>query len=201
MSKILYIENDKELTESFQEVVLDMGDGWQVEIVHHMAGAEGKIRGTKDYEAYVIDVMLPKNADELKKLESLELERLKKLDKLTGIRGRSDGDMERGFELRKEIDWLDLEIDKHLDKEGGIGLLKLICSVRSDRIKYGKLHLPVVFWTARSAPELKRSCEELVDEKFLGWIEKPEDEEFVYDTIKGLLEAAQRKQQKKERNG
>jgi CheY-like chemotaxis protein len=89
--------------------------------------------------------------------------------------------------LLKGIEALDEQIDDHLNKEGGIEVLKHIRDTRTKGSEGDKLRLPVIFWTARAAFELKTRCEEYVEERFLRWLEKPEDEEVVYETLGALL--------------
>lgn len=183
VKRVFYVENDKDLVESFQEVINDYPN-IELTITYQMEGAKQIIKDEEPFDGYIIDIMLPRAEKDLAALEEKERERTNLLDELIS---KTDFESEslslEILKLRRQIDEVDAEIEVLLNMEGGLELVELIAKKHSIE----KLEVPVIFFTARAAPELKDKCKEFVHDKFFYWFEKPEDEEVVAKTLSKLL--------------
>lgn len=193
VKRILYIENDKGLVESFREVVRDPATSGghaviQLTVAYDMEQAKDLINSKGPFDAYIIDTMLPRNQSDLERLEKAEEERMGHLDELiksTNLESEKLSD--KIFALRRKIDGVDEEISRLVDEKGGLRLIELIANKHCCKEPRAPLEVPVIFWTARAAPELKDACKEHVRPEDFRWIEKPTDEEEVLGELVKLL--------------
>jgi CheY-like chemotaxis protein len=191
--RILYIENDKGLVESFREVVNDRANSGrhaaiQLTVAYHMQEAEELIGNKTPFDGYIIDIMLPRNQGDLERLERAEEKRMGLLDELiksTDFEAQHLSDQTLRF--RREIDHVDEEISRLVDEEGGVRLVELIAKKHCGKEAPEPLEVPVIFWTARAAPELKDKSRQYVEGKYFRWMEKPADEEEVFGQLVRLL--------------
>lgn len=183
VKRVFYVENDKDLVESFQEVINDYQD-IELAIAYQMENAKQIIGGQAPFDGYIIDIMLPRTEKDLAALEEKEGERTNLLDDLIGKTNfESEGISPEILGLRRKIDEVDAEIEVLLNMDGGLELVELIAKKHSTE----KLEVPVIIFTARAAPELKDKCKEFVRKQFFRWFEKPEEEEVVAKTLVELL--------------
>jgi len=183
--RILYIENDEALVESFKEVVTERAKGGiQLTVAYHMDQAKNIIEKEAAFDGYIIDIMLPRDQEDWKKLEEAEDRRMKLLDDLIES---TDLELQKlkpeAFKLRKEIDEVDEEIGRLVDEEGGVRLVELIAKRHCAKEPPEALGVPVIFWTARAAPELQAKCRQYVGDEYFKWMEKPTGEEEVLDEM------------------
>lgn len=184
--KVLYIENDGELVESFKPIL--EGKSITVSIARHMEEAKQYIR-KEVFDGYIIDTMLPQDKDGLEELERKEKERMDILDELISKTKFSNGLTDDIIQLRMQIDAFDEEIEELLNLKGGLELVKEIAKKHFPKKEKPKLDVPVIFFAARAAPELVRECREYVKDEFFRWYEKPSDEETVAEDLSILLKA------------
>ncbi|MGC9973396.1 MAG: hypothetical protein ABSE56_22705 [Bryobacteraceae bacterium] len=170
---ILLIENDKELTALLEKLL-----PWELRprkvatiVKHHVAEAT-EVLQTRflDLRGLIVDIMLPRNEEELGTLEDLEKSRREMLGELKECRTQTGTEAEeriRGFRL--EIDELDAQIERAQDLEGGVNLLAAVLNERHEEF----ITIPTVFFTARALPHLRARAEKLVKPGVFTWIQKP----------------------------
>jgi CheY-like chemotaxis protein len=193
--RILFIENDQRLTDSFEECVRDEEkDGrvpFPVEILVARDMAEARDALSRDIlpDALLVDLMLPRDKDDLEQLELLEKERRELVKELFHMAGFSAaaGD-EKSVDLREKIRQLDDQIRPLVEPEGGREVVETLArrlGPASDPPK--PIELPVVFFTARGLPEVKSRCQKLVAKGWFEFIEKPVGEVKVLGTLVDLM--------------
>jgi len=191
--RILYIENDKALVKSFREVVKDNAKDVEHErieltVTYHMEQAKKTIEKERSFDGYIIDLMLPRNQEDLDELEKIEEERMGLLnDLIKATNFDSQNLSNRIIDLRRQIDDVDEEVSRLVDEKGGLELVKLIAKRHCGKELPDALDVPVIFWTARVAPEVKDESKEYVEGKYFRWMEKPTDEEEVFGELVKLI--------------
>jgi len=195
--QVLYIENDKVVTDSFQECIRkhlhELSPKAQIKLVvaRHKDGAIQLLgEGKPDFDALIVDLMLPRNAEDLAALERLELQR-RELVRQHFRRAASEpatGD-EEAVRLRKQIDMLDREIEEHVASDGGYEILEWFLRKRNQAAgpewRPVPLELPVILLTARGLPEVNQRCGRLVNTRYYRFFEKPVME---VDVLQALLD-------------
>jgi CheY-like chemotaxis protein len=200
--RVLYIENDKALTDSFQECLRDrlhdLSHGpMEIELVvaRHMEEANQLLDSNdRPFGALIVDLMLPRNGVDLSELERLERQRAETVRRYFRRPEYQLGAVdEEAVLLRKEIEMLDRQIEPHVAPEGGCEILEGLARKLDPSWKSGgdpkRLELPVIFFTARGLPEVRQRCVKLVSKRFYRFFEKPALEEDVLRTLLELLTA------------
>jgi CheY-like chemotaxis protein len=196
--RVLHVENDRRLVTSFREVVrdelgaIDSSLTLHYGVALHMKDATDRLVDKKEkFDALIVDLMLPRNEDEFKRLEELERKRREKLHQLIE---KTDHEEELNAEtlgLRKDIDDMDNDIEDCLDMEGGYEVLRkwaVALDPSGDKKNPRPLEIPVIFWTARGLPEVRNRCKSIVAEKYFKWFEKPTDELEVLETVVKMIQ-------------
>jgi len=136
------------------------------------------------YDALILDMMLPKDKDQLALLNKKEAEREVKWKEyrevIDKMQDDDDDKKKQVKELRKVLNDIDDEIDNLLDLEGGLTIAKYY------KEKTTEITIPIIFFTARGEDHLKNKCRNFVGEKF-GWIEKPATAEEIFSKLSELL--------------
>jgi CheY-like chemotaxis protein len=177
--RILYIENEKILVKSFKEVLKNVSE-IEITVAYHMKEAKRVVREHGPFDGYIIDTMLPETGRELTELETQDRDRMLLLDKLIGQTNfESEALDNEAISLREAIDDVDDEIRRLLNVRGGLELVEFIAKEHCGQDGPEPLAVPVIFWTARAAPELKDKGKKYVRDEFFRWFEKPMDEEEV----------------------
>jgi len=185
--RVLYIENDGNLVDSLREVIEQTG-AIELTVACYMDEAKRIIKEKPPFDAYIVDIMLPRTKEDLGILEAKESERMRLLDKLIRVTDYGSEPLDpKVFTLRGEIDRIDEEIERLLQMDGGLELVKAIAEKNSGRDDPDPLEVPVVFFTARAAPELKDKGKRYVRPDMFRWFEKPEDEDVVAKELMRLL--------------
>jgi DNA-binding response OmpR family regulator len=167
--RILWIENDKSLAGKLGELLSKrLGAAYHLEHAYHMEEAALKLRAG-GYDALIVDVMLPRTAEDQKNAEDLERRREKLLDRLGGVgqwRDPAKREAERKSILA-EIDKMDTQLDGLTDLQGGVRLLEEFLGDGT------VLKTRVIMLTARTLPGLQERARRLVETGRFDWIDKP----------------------------
>jgi CheY-like chemotaxis protein len=201
--RVLYIENDKALTESLQECIREerarLSQKVEIELVvaRHMEEAVQLLDPSKPgFDALLLDLMLPRNAEDLADLEKLEGQRRKLVREYFRRANPRQPEVadEETVSLQKQIDMLDLDIEPRVAAEGGCEILEWLARKRDASAPPGRdprpLEFPVVVFTARGLPEVKARCEKLVSERYYRFFDKPAMEADVLQALLDLLAAS-----------
>ena len=181
--RVFYVENNKNLLNRFQEVIKDKLD---IELIpaYYLEQAKQIIGEQGPFDGYIIDIMLPQTEQELTQLTKKEGERTRLLDELISSTDLESESLDEGtVRLRTKIDIVDAEIKNLLNMQGGLELVELIAHKHSAKQDPEALKVPVIFWTARVAEELKEKCRRYVNKEFFKWLEKPEDVSIVAEEL------------------
>jgi CheY-like chemotaxis protein len=181
---ILWIENDKQLTEILGRLLEEhLGKEFPVDYARHKDEALQKLKARPNpYFALIVDIMLPKTAAGMEAAEELETKRGELLDQLDGVnRDPSSKEYTKQMQrkaLKNEIDEIDRHLDELTDLGGGIDLLE---KTRGDG---PALQTLTIILSARTLPGLKERARNLVEAGKFYWIEKPASVETIVAILK-----------------
>lgn len=195
--RVLHIENDRKLTDSLKECadekLRELSRNVEIDFVvaRHIQQANDLLDANDPpLDALIVDLMLPRNEDDLTELERLERQRAETVRKRFR-RATYDAAVvdEETVSLTEDIRRLDREIEPHVAPEGGCEILaRLAERLDLDRKTDSDpkpLFLPTIFLTARGLPEVKKRCAKLVAARSSRFLEKPVWED---DVLRALLE-------------
>jgi hypothetical protein len=176
--RILWIENDKELTdrwlkkfyrrhkqEEFGIKVLRSREDAAAELKEHLA----------TYSALIVDVMLPRDSAAAEQVETLEKQRVQLLDQL-GRAASPDDDEARRMKDKNisDIESIDRQLDELTDLGGGVVLLEQL-----PKSVY-PLKLLTIVLSARTMPNLQARAKRLVETGKFYWTTKPITADYVF---------------------
>ena len=201
--RILHIENDERLIHCLQEVLsnerVKKDWGFKVEALAacHMAEAKRRlIKNRENFDALIVDLMMPRTKAELMKLEESEKKRRDILQSLIAkTRDNTIELTEEVVRLRKQLDLVEKEIKSCVDMLGGYHVLKEwghSLDTSGDKENPKSLKIPVVFWTARAKPEIREKCRMIVHRDYFAWLEKPVEDMEVVRTLVDLWRRGRR---------
>jgi DNA-binding response OmpR family regulator len=179
--RILIVEDDRELANNLFELIKSFTQPEPL-VVHTMETALKqvlKINKSIDFDLVILDVMLPRTEEQLKKIEQfqMELEELRNI--IRALKSKTEGlpqsEMEAARAKRARIQW---QIDELVVPDGGIQLVK-------DWHNAG-IQFPILFLTAVGDPE-KINRGKASAGKCCEWIIKPAPDEEILAKCLTLL--------------
>ena len=202
VKRILYVEDEKALTDSFEEFVREDQDGlsgrWRVklEIARCIADAD-RVLDTNGFDGLILDLMLPRLRADLRGLADLNQRRLELVREFFNLSNRRPGQAgtvqaeqleQEMTEVRAQIVELDFQIGELINVNGGCEIAENLARKRDPQSIPPVLSLPVVFLTARGLPKAKERCGAVVEARSLRILEKPLPEEDVLRELFGLFD-------------